>query len=68
MKKKAQQRRGHPVKIRCQPDKSGSYWVVWYSSGKVAHYRGFMPPKSIWGIIYSSRPVYVTAHYKEWSV
>lgn len=67
MKRKAQQRRGYPVKVRCQPWNAGAFWVVFWSGGGYSYFPGRVPPPWVLSLICGKQGVEYE-QYKEWSV
>lgn len=67
MKRKAQQRRGYPVKLRYQPLNAGARWLVFWSGGGYSYFPGRVPPPWVLSFICGKRGIEYE-QYKEWSV
>lgn len=67
MKRKAQQRRGHPVKVRYQPWVNGARWLVIWSGGGYSYFPARVPPLWVLSFICGKRGIEYE-RYKEWSV
>lgn len=67
MKRKAQQRRGHPVKVRYQPRNAGARWMVFWSGGGYSYFPTRVPPLWVLSCI-CGVDGFKYNDYMEWSV
>lgn len=66
MKRKARQRRGHPVKVRYQPYNAGARWVVWWSGGGYSYFGEIVPPVWLCRAILGRAPAVRDNNFTEW--